>query len=177
MNARILKILKYPNPILRKKAESVSNIDDSLVTLAQDMLNTMYAANGLGLAANQVGGTKRIIVFDLGQREGKPNPQVLINPVILEREGKLVREEACLSVIDLAADVERSQKVVVKGIDLKGNEMTIEADGLFSVCLQHEIDHLNGILFIDHISPIKRSLYKRRLKKLLKKFEQEGASS
>jgi len=175
MNARILKILKYPNPILREKAETVLHINDSLRTLANDMLNTMYSANGLGLAANQVGVTKRIIVFDLGQKEGKPNPQILINPEILEREGKLVREEACLSVIDFAADVERSQKVLVKGIDINGKEITIEAEGLFSVCLQHEIDHLNGILFIDHISPIKRSLYKRRLKKLLKKLEQEGS--
>jgi peptide deformylase len=172
MNNKVLEILKYPHPVLRERAERVTDIDGELNALAKDMLNTMYSANGLGLAANQVGALKRLIVFDLGQKEGNPRPQVLINPEILEREGKQVGEEACLSVIDFASEVERSARVLVKGIDLTGKEVSYEAEGLFARCLQHEIDHLDGVLFIDHISALKRGLYKRRLKKLLQRLEE-----
>lgn len=171
MAEEILPILKYPQKALREKAQEVRELNGEIEHISQKMLNTMYSAHGLGLAGNQVGVLKRIIVFDLGQKQGKPNPQVLLNPQIVEREGKVVGEEACLSVIDLAADVERSSKVLVKGYDLKGKELTIEAEGLFAVCLQHEIDHLDGILFIDHISSLKRNLYKRKLKKLIKSLE------
>ncbi len=169
MKEKILPILKFPHPSLRAKAEMITDIDGELEALSRDMLATMYAASGIGLAANQVGVLKRIIVFDLGQREGRPHPQVLINPEIVEREGKVVGEEACLSVVDLTGDVERSARVRVIGYDLTGKEISIDGEGLLSVCLQHEIDHLDGILFLDHLSPLKRNLYKRRLKKILQK--------
>ncbi|MFN3535451.1 MAG: peptide deformylase [Desulfatiglandales bacterium] len=162
-----LQIIKYPHPKLREKAKEVLELNGELAGLSRQMLETMYSANGLGLAANQVGFLKRLVVIDMGQKKGRPEPMVLINPEIIEREGNIVGEEACLSVVDFASDVERSARVLVKAIDLNGKELHIEAEGLFSVCLQHEIDHLDGILFIDHISPLKRGLYKRKLKKLL----------
>ncbi len=162
-----LTIIKYPHPVLREKAKEVLELNGELADLSRQMLEIMYSANGLGLAANQVGFLKRLVVIDMGQKKGRPEPMVLINPEIIEREGNIVGEEACLSVVDFASDVERSARVLVKAIDLNGKELNLEAEGLFSVCLQHEIDHLDGILFIDHISPLKRSLYKRKLKKLL----------
>lgn len=171
MREEILPIMKYPHPVLRERAEEVKDLNGELEQISKKMLNTMYSAHGLGLAANQVGLLKRVIVFDIGQKQGKQAPMVLVNPVIVQREGKIVGEEACLSVIDFAADVERSAKVLVKGYDLNGKEIAIEAEGIFSVCLQHEIDHLDGILFIDHISSLRRNLYKRKLKKLIRNLE------
>jgi peptide deformylase len=164
----ILKIYTYPDPVLREKASPVENIDGKIQELIDGMAETMYKAPGIGLAAVQVGEPSRIIVYDVTPREDGENLSVIINPEIVSCEGSTTFEEACLSVIDYSADVKRSEKVCVKGLDRDGNPVEIEADGLHSVCLQHEIDHLDGILFIDHISSIKRSLYKKRLKKMLK---------
>lgn len=166
--AKKLRIYTYPEAVLRKKAEPVENIDEDLQKLIDDMAVTMYEAPGVGLAANQVGEARCVIVYDVSPQEEGRNLNVLINPEIVSTEGEIVQEEACLSVIDYAADVKRCAKIQVRGVDRHGEPVDLEADGLLSVCLQHEMDHLNGVLFIDHISSLKRTLYKKKLKKLLK---------
>lgn len=166
-----MKILTYPDPVLRKQAEPVEEIDNELQSLIDGMIETMYDAPGIGLAANQVGVLKRVIVFEGFNVEGEKNPEVLINPEFVLKEGKITSEEACLSVIDYAADVSRASHVKVKGLDRNGNAVEIEAEDLKAICLQHEVDHLDGVLFIDHISSLKRSLYNRKLKKKLKENE------
>ena len=166
--SEILKIYTYPDPILREKAFPIENIDGETQKLIDGMAAVMYKAPGIGLAAVQVGEPARIIVYDVTPREKGENLSVIINPEIVACEGSTSCEEACLSVIDYSAEVKRSEKICVKGLDRDGNPVEIEAEGLHSICLQHEIDHLNGILFIDHISSIKRSLYKKKLKKMLK---------
>jgi peptide deformylase len=166
-----LKIHTYPDPVLRDRAEEITNIDETTLTLADQMIEIMYSAPGIGLAANQVGNLNRIIVFDTVPDEKGRSPSVIINPEIVSAEGQVIHEEACLSVIDFSADVSRSLRVRVKGVDLKGNPVDLEAEGLLAICLQHEIDHLNGTLFIDHISGLKRSMYKKKLKKMLKHKE------
>ena len=164
-----MKIYTYPNPILRATSEPVDNIDEDIRRLIDGMAETMYAAPGVGLAANQVGEPKRIIIYDLSPRDKERNLSVLINPEIILSEGDIVSEEACLSVIDFSAEVTRRAKVKVRGVDRDGNPVDIEAEELLAICLQHEIDHLNGVLFIDHVSSLKRSIYKKKLKKGLKK--------
>ena len=166
-----MKIHTYPDPVLRVHAEPVEDIDDVIRDLIDNMIETMYEAPGIGLAANQVGVLKRIIVFEGDPGEVGRVPEVLINPEIIFQEGKVCTEEACLSVSDFASDVNRAEQVRVQGLDRHGNLVVIEAEGLKAVCLQHEIDHLDGILFIDHISSLKRSLYKKKLKKKLKESE------
>ncbi|MCP4681254.1 MAG: peptide deformylase [Desulfobacterales bacterium] len=162
-----MKIHTYPDPVLRAHAEPVEEIDDRIQDLIDNMLKTMYAAPGIGLAANQVGQLKRIIVFDLKPGEEGRNPAVLINPEIVVSEGKVTSEEACLSVIDFAAEVKRNAQVKVRGLDRHGKPVDIEAENLLAICLQHEIDHLDGMLYIDYISSLKRSLYKKKLTKKL----------
>jgi len=157
--------MTYPNTVLRKKAEEVKEIDQDLIDLARQMAETMYAAPGIGLAAPQVGESIRLIVVDVSYTQGKPDLKVLLNPEIVEREGSILMEEGCLSIPGIRADVERSQKVLVRGLDIKGRPVEIEAEGLLAVCLQHEVDHLDGILFIDHLSRLKRSLIERKLRK------------
>ena len=163
-----MRIFTYPDAILRAKAEPVQNIDEKTRNLVNHMCETMYSAMGIGLAANQVGELKRILVYDVTQAEAGPKPAVLINPEIVLTEGDVIQEEACLSVIDFSADVHRNEKIKVRGIDKDGNPVDIEAEGLLARCLQHEIDHLNGVLFIDHISTLKRALYNKKLKKMMK---------
>ncbi len=170
VNGEKLKIFTYPAPVLRQKAKIITNINGDLKKLTDNMLFTMYSAPGIGLAANQVGSLDRVIVFDLKPDEKEmKKPCVLINPEIVEREGTTKSEEACLSVIDYSAEVKRSAKVLVRGIGIDEKPLEIEAEGLLAICLQHEIDHLNGILFIDHISSLKRAMYKKKLKKILNK--------
>ncbi len=164
-----MKIYTYPEAVLKTTAEPVTDIDEELQEIIDRMLKTMYSAPGIGLAANQVGLLKRLIVFDGSPREEEPNPQILINPEIVASEGSLKWDEACLSVLDYTAEVVRNSQVQVKGLDRHGNPLDLEAEGLLAVCLQHEIDHLNGILFIDRISSLKRALYRKKLKKMEKK--------
>jgi peptide deformylase len=162
----LLPIRKLPDAVLRQQAREVTKINGDLQRLIEDMAETMYAAPGIGLAANQVGELRRLIVFDVAHKEGKPRRlQVVLNPCLVAGEGEIVHEEGCLSVADFAAEVRRHAQVVVKGLDREGKPIEITGEGLMAVVLQHEIDHLNGILFIDHISRLKRGLYLRRLKK------------
>ena len=164
-----MRIFTYPDVVLKAKAEPVENIDEEIRNLADNMCETMYSAMGIGLAANQVGEPKQILVYDVNQTKAGPNPAVIINPEIVLTDGDVVQEEACLSVIDFSADVARKEKIKVRGVDKDGNPVDIEADGLLARCLQHEIDHLNGILFIDRISTLKRTLYNKKLKKMMKR--------
>lgn len=168
-----LKIHTYPDPVLKEKATRIEDIDEDLQRLIDGMAETMYAAPGIGLAANQVGSLKRVIVYDVTPRGEGHHLSVLINPEIVLAEGDITFEEACLSVVDYSAEVRRSAQVKVRGLDRKGNPVDVEAEGLLAVCLQHEIDHLDGTLFIDHISSLKRALYKKRLKKKMQKQNAE----
>jgi peptide deformylase len=170
----IKKIFTYPDPVLRQKVETVTTFDDSLKQLATDLAETMYAAPGAGLAANQIGVCLRIVVLDVSVDKEEKKHLVLVNPEIIEKEGCQVDEEGCLSVIDLTANVERYSKLVIRAQDLDGKTWEFPAEDFFARVIQHELDHLNGILFIDHLSALKRSLYKRRLKKLLREQEKES---
>ena len=165
----ILEILTYPNDFLRQLTKDVDSINGQTQHLIESMVETMYAAPGVGLAANQIGSGQRILVFDAAGRDETRSPSVLINPVIKERHGETVSEdEGCLSVPDFRSNVRRAQSVLVEGVDRDGNPLSIEADGFLAIILQHEIDHLDGKLFIDHISKLKLQLFTRRIKKLLK---------
>lgn len=168
----LLEIITYPDKFLTKKTDPVKEINDEIRQLVEDMADTMYQAPGVGLAAIQVGENRSIIVYDPeADKENRPY-KALINPEIISMEGEIISEnEGCLSVPDFRADVKRAEFAVVTGIDLDGNPVKIEAEGLLSVILQHEIDHLNGILFIDRISSLKRGMYKRKVKKQLKTNE------
>ena len=164
----ILNILTYPDPKLKEVAEPIEEVTDEIKQLAEDMVATMYDAPGSGLAAPQVGASCRLIVMDDSSSEDIGKPLVVLNPEIIEARGDIIFEEACLSVVDFSAKVKRASEVVVRGMDLDGNRMEYKAKGLKAVVFQHEIDHLDGMLFIDRISGLKRDLYKRRLKKILK---------
>lgn len=160
-------ILHYPNPKLRFKAEEVVDISAEIGVLIDDMFETMYEDNGVGLAATQIGILYRIAVMDVS--ENKNQPIVLINPKIIETSAsKKKGPEGCLSVPGIMEKVERAEIVKVKALDRDGKEIEIEADDLLAVCIQHELDHLDGTLFIDHLSPLKKQLIKKKLKKLHK---------
>lgn len=161
----VLEIKKYPESVLKQKASAVSAFDQSLQTLIDDMIETMYAAPGVGLAATQVGETKSLAVIDISSREDKFPLLVLINPVIISREGEVEFEEGCLSLPDYTATVKRAEKVAVRAMDREGKKFEIEGTGLLAIALQHEVDHLEGLLLIDRISPIKREFFKKRHKK------------
>jgi len=160
-------ILTFPNPILRKKTKKISTFDDSLQTLATDMIETMYDAPGVGLAAPQIGESIQLIVVNASQDDDGKESMIMINPEITEKEGNQVDEEGCLSVLDLTASVKRSKKITVSYQDITGEKQEISVEDRFAVVLQHEIDHLHGILFIDHLSTLKRALYKKKIKKML----------
>jgi peptide deformylase len=177
-------IYKYPDDVLKRVAEPVRAIDGKLVAFLEDMAATMYAAPGVGLAAPQVGLSERAIVLDCDSAEERAEHRgrgllKLINPEILTAEGSLVWEEGCLSVVDFTAEVKRAARVLVRAFTPEEKEVRIEAEGLLAVALQHEIDHLEGKLFIDRISRLKRDLYKRKIKKVLRegRFEEEAAKS
>jgi peptide deformylase len=171
----IKKILTFPNPVLRQKVETVSSFDESLKELATDLAETMYDAPGAGLAANQIGVCLRVVVVDISKNKEEKKHLVLVNPEIIDKEGCQIDEEGCLSVIDLTAKVERYRKLLVRAQDLDGKSWEFPAEDFFARVIQHELDHINGILFIDHLSSLKRMLYKKRLKKILR--EQEEGSS
>jgi peptide deformylase len=158
-----LVILEYPDPKLRKKAEPVAQVDDALRQLADDMLETMYAANGVGLAATQVDVHKRMIVLDAS--ESRDKPLVLINPELMSAEGKAVSEEGCLSLPGIYDKLARATQIRVRALGRDGQPFEMDADGLLAVCIQHEIDHLEGKVFVDYLSELKRQLIRRRLEK------------
>ncbi len=165
MSIRPLIIL--PDPILRLLSKPVEQVDDRLRKFADDMLDTMYDAPGIGLAAIQVGEPLRMLVIDLAKEDEPKAPQVFINPEIVESgDDRSVYEEGCLSIPDYYAEVERPATVRVRYVDRVGKQQEVLADGLLATCLQHEIDHLNGVLFIDHISKLKRDIVMRKFKKL-----------
>ena len=159
----ILNILHFPDPRLRTKAKAVTEFDENLETLAGDMLDTMYEAPGIGLAATQVDRHIRLLVMDIS--EGKDAPRVLINPEILSAEGEEEMDEGCLSVPGYYETVRRAEKVHVRAQDVKGAFFDIHADGLEAVCIQHEMDHLDGKLFVDYISALKRDRIRKKLEK------------
>jgi peptide deformylase len=165
MTVRPLIIL--PDPVLRQVSKPVERVDEDVRKFAGDLLETMYDAPGIGLAGIQVGEPLRVLVIDLA-KEGEPKaPQIFINPEIVSRGGeRSIYEEGCLSIPDYYAEVERPAQVTVKYVDLDGMEREVEAEGLLATCLQHEIDHLNGVLFIDHISKLKRDMVVRKFRKL-----------
>jgi peptide deformylase len=169
----IRTILTYPNPELKKKSAPVAVINDSVQELVRDMAATMYDAPGVGLAAPQIGVHQRIIVIDVSAKDEPTELIVAINPVIVHAEGETYEEEGCLSVPSYAANVRRHAQVVVKGLDLAGDEKTWKAEGLLAIAFQHEIDHLDGILFVDHLSPLKRDLFQRKVRKAME--EKTGA--
>ncbi len=161
-----LQLRYYGDPILRKRAETVQEITNVELKLAEEMLITLYASFGVGLAATQVGVLKRFLIVDIGEdADGKEfEPLMLFNPEILSVEGESIAEEGCLSIPDLRADVKRPDSIIVKAMNIDSEDVQIEADGLLSRVIQHEIDHLNGVLFIDRISGLKRQLLRDELK-------------
>lgn len=165
----VRSILTYPDKFLRQKTKPVTSFDEDLQVLIDDMIETMYDEPGVGLAAIQIGSDRSVIVYDVTQAEGERQAEVLVNPEINFREGSQLSEnEGCLSVPDFRADVKRDAHIRVRGLDRRGNPVEIDAEGFLAIVLQHEIDHLDGILFIDRISSLKREMYKRKRKKQLR---------
>lgn len=165
----IKPLIILPDPVLRQKSEPVERVDEELNRLADDMLETMYDAPGIGLAAIQIGIPRRLLVIDVSGEEEERRPQVFINPeIVASSDERSTYEEGCLSIPDYYAEVERPARVTVRHLDRDGNEQTVEAEGLLATCLQHEIDHLNGVLFIDHISKLKREMVVKKFTKLAK---------
>jgi len=158
----IREIKKYPEEVLREKTAPVKEFDSELQKLIDDMIETMYAAPGVGLAANQVGVSKQVTVIDVRVGEEKSSLIVLVNPEIVHREGDCTSEEGCLSLPDYTTIVKRAEKVKVKGLDREGQPIEIDADGFLARAIQHEIDHLNGFLLIDRIGRIKREFFRKR---------------
>ncbi|MEK6325391.1 MAG: peptide deformylase [Acidobacteriota bacterium] len=164
----ILNIVKYGDPILTKRAEGVTDFDEKLRKLIDDMFETMYGAPGVGLAAPQVGVLKRLFVMDCSIGKDKKQKVVLINPVIETEEGEQIGDEGCLSFPGIFLEVKRPQRVVVRALDIDGSEMTLDVMDLQARCVSHETDHLDGELFISYLSPLKRDLTKRKIKKRIK---------
>jgi peptide deformylase len=158
----VIKIYTYPAEVLKKKAEPVTDMTGELQNLIDDMIHTMYAAPGIGLAAPQVGVSNRLIVIDLSRAEEQVPLLVLINPEIVGTSGMIDSEEGCLSIPGYTSTISRDDEICVRGYDRRGKEIEIETRGLLSRALQHEIDHLNGVLFVDRLSPIKKKFFKKR---------------
>ena len=166
-----LDILTYPDTTLNQATSPLDNIDGKVQEMIDGMANTMYGAPGIGLAAIQVGWDKSVLIYDIAPRDESRELNVLVNPKIITQEGQILSEnEGCLSVPDFRADVKRSEFVTVEGHDREGNPIRLDAEGILAIVLQHEIDHLNGTLFIERVSSLKRQMYKRRVKKLLKEI-------
>ena len=159
----LLQILEFPDPRLRNRAQPVAQVDASVRTLIDDMFETMYAAPGIGLAATQVNVAKRVLVIDLSERRNEP--LALINPEILQRAGVEETEEGCLSVPGYFDKVTRAEQIRVRALDRDGKQIEFDADGLLAVCIQHEIDHLDGKLFVDYLSELKRNRIRKKLEK------------
>ena len=166
------EILIEPNKILREKSVKVEQVDKDLQTLMDDMLETMYAAPGIGLAAIQVGVPKRVIVLDLAKKDSPKNPMCFVNPEIIEKsKTNSTYEEGCLSVPGQFAEIDRPDKCYIKYLDYHGQPQEIRADGMLATCIQHEMDHLEGILFIDYLSKLKKSMIVKKLSKQKKELE------
>ncbi|WP_305046433.1 peptide deformylase [Geoalkalibacter sp.] len=167
------RILHYPEPLLRQVSQPVTDVDDEIRELARDMAETMYAAPGVGLAAPQVGVLKRLIVLDCARQDEEAQLITAINPEILAGEGEINEEEGCLSVPGYYARVARRPQVRVRFLNLEGQRVEMDAEGLLAVAFQHEIDHLDGVLFVDHLSSLKKSLFKKKYKKILEQKQEE----
>ena len=168
----IRKILTEPDPFLRQKSKKVDIVDDEIRSLMDDMVQTMYDAPGIGLAAIQIGVPKRVIVIDLSKKDEKKNPMYFVNPeILIKSENDATYEEGCLSVPNQFAEINRPDKCKVKYIDYDGKEKILEAEGLLATCIQHEMDHLEGILFIDYLSKLKKSMIIKKLSKQKKTLE------
>lgn len=168
----VREILIWPDPILKQTAKPVAKVDDSIRTLVKDMFETMYAADGVGLAAPQVGVLQRVIVLDATSRQPESKPLAMINPEIIAMEGETTFTEACLSIPGEAEDVDRAAVVTVKFLDPNGEEQTLRCDGLLAIAVQHEADHLNGTVFVDHVSTLKREIIRKRMKRLKSEKDQ-----
>jgi peptide deformylase len=166
-----LEILKYPHPLLKKRCEVVNQVNEEVKKLIHDMRETMYQAGGIGLAACQVGVPRRVIVLDVSPLDPEHSFFALINPEIISEEGEVDHEEGCLSVPDCLEKVKRREKVCVRGLSPEGKDIEIEGDGILAIALQHEIDHINGVLILDKISRLKREIYRNKLKKEKRKEE------
>ncbi len=171
-NMALLDVLHFPDQRLRTVAKAVDQITPEINEIATNMLETMYEENGVGLAAIQVNIYKRIVVIDVSH--DRDQPMVLINPEIIEQSGEEISQEGCLSVPEIHADVKRAELVTVKYLDLQGNEETLNADGLLAICIQHELDHLNGKLFIDYLSPFKQKRIQTKLEKIQRQNQKNG---
>lgn len=167
----ILEIKNCFDPVLRKKCNRVENIDDDLVRLTQDMIETMFRASGAGLAANQIGVPSSLFVVDMGVQSENPDPVIMINPVITLSDELENGEEGCLSIPDILAEVPRSLQVEVKGYDINGKEIRYEVEGYLARAFQHEMDHLNGVLFWDKLGKVRRDILRRKFKKKLRDLE------
>lgn len=159
----VREVLVYPDPVLKQKSKPVAKVDDAIRALVQDMTETMYAEEGVGLAAPQIGVHKRIIVIDASPRQEGEKLRVFINPELVEADGRTKYTEGCLSIPGEAEEIERFQKVSVRALDLRGEPFELEAEGLLSIALQHEMDHLDGVLFVDRLSSLKRGLIRKRM--------------
>jgi peptide deformylase len=167
----IRPILIYPDPELKKKSVPVTVINEKTREIVRDMAETMYDAPGVGLAAPQVGIHQRIVVIDVSGKDEEPDLIVAVNPVIIHSEGEVYEEEGCLSVPRFAANVRRHACVVVKMLNLEGEEVTCKVDGLLAIAFQHEIDHLDGILFVDHLSPLKREIFQKKYRRIIEEAQ------
>lgn len=159
----VREVLVYPDPALKQKSKPVAKVDDAIRELVKDMTETMYAEEGVGLAAPQIGVHKRIIVIDASPRQEGEKLRVFINPELVEADGRTKYTEGCLSIPGEAEEIERFQKVSVRALDLRGEPFELEAEGLLSIALQHEMDHLDGVLFVDRLSSLKRGLIRKRM--------------
>lgn len=162
----VREILIWPDPILKQKAKPVVKVDDKVRALVKDMFETMYAAEGVGLAAPQVGVLQRVIVLDTSPSQEEARPLAMINPEIIGMEGETTYTEGCLSIPGESEEVDRAARVTVKYLDAEGQEQTLACDALLAIAVQHEVDHLDGIVYVDHVSTLKRELIRKRMKRL-----------
>lgn len=169
----VLEILKYPHPLLKKRCGEVDRIDGEVKKLIRDMTETMYQANGIGLAACQVGVSRRVIVVDVSPIDPEKNFFTMVNPEVISEEGEIEHEEGCLSVPDCFEKMKRKEKIRVRGFSQAGKEIEISAEGMLAIAIQHEIDHLNGVLILDRISRLKREIYRNKLRKEKRKEEKD----
>lgn len=169
----VLEILKYPHPLLKKRCEEVDRIDGEVKKLIRDMIETMYQANGIGLAACQVGVSRRVIVVDVSPIDPEKDFFAMVNPEAISEEGEIEHEEGCLSVPDCLEKLKRKEKILVRGFSPAGKEIEISAEGILAIAIQHEIDHLNGVLILDRISRLKREIYRNKLRKEKRKEEKD----